>query len=570
MEGDAAAASAAVGSAFGSTTSTGGGGAGGGGHLFARLTFTQGFIAGQLTFIVVALIVIRYVIFEDSSRQAAPHAKRGARTLPKREASKREKGGNPSSSGASIKDAERQRPPPRSAANRQLDVGAIMADIMSKVHYEMDSHASESIDWINIIAAQAVAGYRQDILAGGWTADAGVGAERRSKEGRVPQSDPDMPTREERTARDWMEDILNSRTTGRGMSFLDPIQVTHVDFGESYPIFSNAKVRPADDMGRMRIEVDIDYSDCVSLAIETKLLINVPRPRFAVLPISLGLNLERFSGTLAIELFSSTPSTVLPQSQMQPPPRSRHEVHISLHPDFELDASATSLVGSRAKLQDVPKIEQLLVGRVRSFIHDRFVWPKYWSLTLPNLIPRDVGADAAAAAAAARASALGNRGPEQQHGALPNGAAERAGMMRVDGPDNGAADHNNAPDSGMSDQQDGIFFETAPPLFPGMFQHGDDRREAANTHRSNGAPAASVPGSLPAVEAWRSQAAALSAGRASASAARNRTLNAAQPRTFDNPAGGATASAAPRFGSGVDETLRQRHVSSSGAPASAS
>lgn len=31
----------------------------------------------------------------------------------------------------------------------------------------------------------------------------------------------------------------------------DPIQVTHVDFGDAYPVFTNARVRPADDTGRM-------------------------------------------------------------------------------------------------------------------------------------------------------------------------------------------------------------------------------------------------------------------------------------------------------------------------------
>ena len=46
-----------------------------------------------------------------------------------------------------------------------------MADIMNKVQYEMDSHASESIDWINVIVAQALAGYRQDIQYGGWSND---------------------------------------------------------------------------------------------------------------------------------------------------------------------------------------------------------------------------------------------------------------------------------------------------------------------------------------------------------------------------------------------------------------
>lgn len=35
------------------------------------------------------------------------------------------------------------------------------------------------------------------------------------------------------------------------------------------------------------------------MAIDTKLVINFPKPRFAVLPISLGLTVHRFSGTVS-------------------------------------------------------------------------------------------------------------------------------------------------------------------------------------------------------------------------------------------------------------------------------
>lgn len=60
-------------------------------------------------------------------------------------------------------------------------------------------------------------------------------------------------------------------------------------------------------------------------------------------------------------------------------------MYMSLHPDFTLDLSATSLIGSRAKLQDIPKVEQMIVGRLRSFVVDRLVWPKRIPLRLPSL-----------------------------------------------------------------------------------------------------------------------------------------------------------------------------------------
>lgn len=49
-----------------------------------------------------------------------------------------------------------------------------------------------------------------------------------------------------------------------------------------------------------RIELDFTYEDRMSLGVETKVLINFPKPRFAILPVSLGLTLVKFSGTVSL------------------------------------------------------------------------------------------------------------------------------------------------------------------------------------------------------------------------------------------------------------------------------
>lgn len=58
---------------------------------------------------------------------------------------------------------------------------------------------------------------------------------------------------------------------------------------------------------------------------------------------------------------------------------------LSLDPDFTLTMSTSSLLGSRAKLQDIPKVEQLILGRIRGWISDNLVWPKVRVLRLPGL-----------------------------------------------------------------------------------------------------------------------------------------------------------------------------------------
>ena len=57
----------------------------------------------------------------------------------------------------------------------------------------------------------------------------------------------------------------------------------------------------------------------------------------------------------------------------------------SLHPDFILELASTSLIGSRAKLQDIPKVEQLIVGRIRSWVIENLVWPRVRTVRLPSV-----------------------------------------------------------------------------------------------------------------------------------------------------------------------------------------
>lgn len=56
--------------------------------------------------------------------------------------------------------------------------------------------------------------------------------------------------------------------------------------------------------------------------------------------------------------------------------------------DYRLDLSVRSLLGSRSRLQDVPKIAQLIESRLHTWFDERCVEPRFQQIVLPSLWPR--------------------------------------------------------------------------------------------------------------------------------------------------------------------------------------
>ncbi|GAA5905217.1 hypothetical protein JCM5296_000970 [Sporobolomyces johnsonii] len=329
--------------------------------LLPRLSFTQGVLLGQASMVILAVLFLKYVVFED------PEAAKREREE-KRRVREEEGKGKKGSKGRAGRSDGRTKPIPTSPSSASSPSLAAAA-LLSTLSYDLSTHGPESLDWLNVLLAQLINSYRS--LA----SQHGAGG-----------------------ARGLMEEVLNRKVRGgaaaaedgeadeaggkMGMVGLDEIEVTEVDLGEAFPSLSDARVRPSGMGGEgVRVELDVDYTDRVSLALSTRVVMNFPRPRFAVLPISLSLTLLRFSGTLTVELPPPPP----PSSPSSPHDHAHPTLHLSLHPDFTLDLATSSLLGSRAKLQDVPKVEQLLVARIRAAIQDRVVWPGRVEVALPGL-----------------------------------------------------------------------------------------------------------------------------------------------------------------------------------------
>ncbi|KAJ5566855.1 hypothetical protein N7535_006161 [Penicillium sp. DV-2018c] len=371
----------------------------------SSLSFTQGFLLGQLSVVLLIGAFIKFFIFGEAppppSRgmsNRATHRRYSSVLQPPQDGQKslREK---PSTSNV-------LRPVPASSTNtrsilRKTYYSAIPTNPTSKhgrhrMHHS--SHQPESLDWFNVLIAQTIAQYRQ-----------------------TAYSLKDSPT----------ASILGSLTAAmnnpeKKPSFIDKINVTDISLGEEFPIFSNCRIiavdDPMSDGGRLQALLDVDLSDDnLSIAVETSMVLNYPKPRSAILPVALSVSVVRFSGTLCISLIpasteppeplqtpagSSSPPPVsdfqhntgnqsagpearpFSQEHNQPKSSPKSDVAFSFLPDYRLDLSVRSLIGSRSRLQDVPKIAQLVEARVHAWFEERVVEPRVQVVGLPDLWPR--------------------------------------------------------------------------------------------------------------------------------------------------------------------------------------
>ncbi|KAI9810999.1 MAG: ERMES complex subunit mmm1 [Pycnora praestabilis] len=314
----------------------------------SSLSFTQGLLLGQLSIVLLLGAFIKFFIFGDppsaDSTAASRVAARRERTL----AYKR-----------SLPSLHSQSPQQRSLRRKRSSVlrnppPLTTGTILSKTYYNVNSHQPESLDWFNVLVAQTIAQFRSDA-----------------------QFDDAILTS--------LNDVLNGP---QKPDFLDEIKVTEISLGEDFPIFSNCMVTPVEeeeiqagpgrvDAGRLQARMDVDLSDLITLGVETKLILNYPKPMIAILPVALAVSVVRFSGTLSISFVPSSPPGPSPTT-----------LAFSFLDDYRLDLSIRSLVGSRSRLQDVPKIAQLVEARLHTWFDERCVEPRFQQIVLPSLWPR--------------------------------------------------------------------------------------------------------------------------------------------------------------------------------------
>lgn len=202
----------------------------------------------------------------------------------------------------------------------------------------------ESADWLNALLMQVLEAYRVKLRDG------------------LPGAEGDE------VARKRVERFANQM---RPPGFLDPIKVHSVDLGLTAPRLSRARPRPQKAPNSdPAIEFDMSYADTISLSLSTSVLFNYPFASFARLPVSLTISLSHFSSSVLL-----TP----------PQPHAQHPtVTLNLPSpgtDFVLNIQTKSLMGSRAKLADVPKLHELITHQIRRVLLEKGTW----KIVLPGL-----------------------------------------------------------------------------------------------------------------------------------------------------------------------------------------
>lgn len=334
----------------------------------SSLSFTQGLILGQLSVILVIGIFIKFFVFQDVSNIGPNNTtKDGAAVIVRRDKKNQ----------TSNKDVE-------DLDDEDIQARSI-ASILEKTYYDVDNHPSESLDWFNVLIAQTISQIRTEALI----------------------SDNIFHS---------LNDFLSKLAFP---DYLDTIRITEIDIGDDFPILSNCRIKQsADGSGRLEAKIDVDLSDTITLGIETRLLINYPRPKIAALPIQLSVSLVRFSGCLAVSLFSPneedlpnleppsqngdlSPHVEAPKIASSPSHNSSMKkvdkksekqsgtaIRFSFSPDYRLEFTTKSLIGSRAKLQDVPKISVLIESKLKQWFVERCVEPRFQIIKIPSLWPR--------------------------------------------------------------------------------------------------------------------------------------------------------------------------------------
>ncbi|KAF6070050.1 hypothetical protein FOB64_002745 [Candida albicans] len=295
-------------------------------------SFTQGLVIGQVSVIFIIIVFVKFFVFADSSSHipTKPGLDGATGVIVKRNKTKKHSNGQFANDGENEDDT--------SLDSNQSKISSIL----EKTYYDVNNHASESLDWFNVLVAQTISQLRSEALL-----------------------------------KDNIYHSLNNFLTNAKLpDFIDTINLTEIDIGDDFPIFSNCRIKYGEDLKRLELTVSIvRFSGCLTVS-----LINTK-------DIDLK-NVDKTSNMNGYSKENANGDGASSSNNDEDEDDGGTALMFSFSPDYRLEFIVKSLIGSRAKLQDVPKISSLIENQLRTWFIERCVEPRFQVVRLPSLWPR--------------------------------------------------------------------------------------------------------------------------------------------------------------------------------------
>lgn len=314
-------------------------------------TFTQGLIIGQVSVILLLCAFIKFFVFTEASPIQAPPIKLNIKPNDDNQSLFSSSPSTNITATSMSTSASKGRSEFKDLNDFESD-DEILNQILEKTYYDVNKHQPESLDWFNVLIAQIISQGRFEALVND-------------------------------NIQNSLNDALNQPQI---LQYCDRLNITDVNIGHDYPIFSNCRVQNND--GRLEAKIDVDVADTFTLGVETNLLINQPRFMSACLPIKLKVSLVRFSSCLTVSLVTTNKEEDGEGNEKNPKKGNSIGLMFAFSPDFRLEFDVKSLIGSKAKLENIPRISSLIENVLRKWFIDRCIEPRFQLIKLPSLWPR--------------------------------------------------------------------------------------------------------------------------------------------------------------------------------------
>ncbi|CAH2355231.1 maintenance of mitochondrial morphology protein 1 [[Candida] railenensis] len=402
-------------------------------------SFTQGLLLGQLSVFVVIAIFIKFFVFADQTNNVTSSKSSNKTSKKPKDLSgiivKRNKKGGKSRSykkglavdGSTDNDGDDSEF--GDDADDSNSFSSKISSILEKTYYDVNNHNPESLDWFNVLVAQVISQLRSEALLSD-------NIYHSLNDFLTTSSLPDYLDTIKLTEIDVGDDfpifsncrIMHSKDgTGRLEAKIDVDLSDTLTLGIETKLLLNHPM-PLTAVLPVQLSVSIvRFSGCLTVSLintndqefidlqgnsnskgsatnETPAAPNSSSPRTAVdrgVADSID-TLRNIPGTSYSSDISPSPSTPLNQitaSESVNRKSSKFTTNssdepagtalmFSFSPDYRLEFTVKSLIGARAKLQDVPKISSLIDSKLRSWFIERCIEPRYQVVKLPSLWPR--------------------------------------------------------------------------------------------------------------------------------------------------------------------------------------